>query len=132
MRTRIRVRMAGNDITLRDVIYEYAIEQIERDEDARNLVSMNRIPVMFLSHPKHGVKLLPYFRKDVCILKLFPFPPYHEFRDGRFHTDEGSHFATVEVMNDRKRAIIVTMGDKQEVLADTSADLYRMVRLNIR
>lgn len=59
---------------------------------------------------------------------LFPFPPYHEFRDGRFHTDEGSNFATVEVMNDRKRAIIVTMGDKQEVLADTSADLYRMVR----
>ena len=97
-----------------------------------DLVSMNRIPVMFLSHPKHGVKLLPYFRKDVCMSKLFPFPPYHEFRDGRFHTDEGSHFATVEVMNNRKRAIIVTMGDKQEVLADTSADLYRMVRLNIR
>ena len=66
MRTRIRVRMAGNDITLRDVISEYVIEQIERNEDARNLVSMNRIPVMFLSHPKHGVKLLPYFRKDVC------------------------------------------------------------------
>ena len=62
------------------------------------------------------------------MLTLFPFPPYHEFRDGRFHTDEGSHFATVEVMNNRKRAIIVTMGDKREVLADTSADLYRMVR----
>ena len=92
-----------------------------------DLVSMNRIPVMFLSHPKHGVKLLPYFRKDV-ILKLFPFPPYHEFRDGRFHTDEGSNLATVEMMNDRKRAIIVTMGDKREVLADTSADLYRIVR----
>ena len=61
-------------------------------------------------------------------MTLFPFPPYHEFRDGRFHTDEGSDFATVYVMNDRKRAIIVTMGDKQEVLADTSADLYRMVR----
>ena len=59
---------------------------------------------------------------------LFPFPPYHEFRDGRFHTDEGSHFATVVLMDDRKRAIIVTIGDKQEVLADTSADLYRMVR----
>ena len=92
-----------------------------------DLVSMNRIPLMFLSHPKHGVKLLPYFRKDV-MLTLFPFPPYHEFRDGRFHTDEGSHFATVEVMNNRKRAIIVTMDDKREVLADTSADLYRMVR----
>ena len=92
-----------------------------------DLVSMNRIPLMFLSHPKHGVKLLPYFRKDV-VLTLFPFPPYHEFRDGRFHTDEGSHFATVDVMDNRKRAIIVTMGDKQEVLADTSADLYRMVR----
>ena len=62
------------------------------------------------------------------MLTLFPFPPYHEFRDGRCHTDERSHFATVEVMNNRKRAIIVTMGDKQEVLADTSADLYRMVR----
>ena len=35
LRTRIRVRMAGNDITLRDVISEYAIEQIERDKDAR-------------------------------------------------------------------------------------------------
>ena len=65
------------------------------------------------------------------MLTLFPFPPYHEFRDGRFHTDEGSHFATVEVMNGRKRAIIVTMGDKREVLADTSADLYRMVRGHI-
>jgi hypothetical protein len=31
-------------------------------------------------------------------------------------------------MDGRKRAIIVTMGDKREVLADTSADLYRMVR----
>ena len=62
------------------------------------------------------------------MLTLFPFPPYHEFRDGRFHTDEGSHFATVNVMDGRKRAIIVTMGYKQEVLADTSADLYRMVR----
>ena len=59
---------------------------------------------------------------------MFPFPPYHEFSDGRFHTDEGSHFATVEVMDNRKRAIIVTMCDEQEVLADTSADLYRMVR----
>ena len=62
------------------------------------------------------------------MLTLFPFPPYHEFRDGRFHTDEGSHFATISVMDGRKRAIIVTMGDKREVLADTSADLYRMVR----
>ena len=35
MRTRIRVRMAGNDITLRDVISVYVIEQIERDKDAR-------------------------------------------------------------------------------------------------
>ena len=36
MRTRIRVRMAGNDITLRDVISEYVlIEQIERNKDAR-------------------------------------------------------------------------------------------------
>ena len=35
MRTRIRVRMAGNDITLRDVTYEYVIEQIERNKDAR-------------------------------------------------------------------------------------------------
>ena len=59
---------------------------------------------------------------------LFPFPPYHEFSDGRFHTDEGGNLATIEVMNNRKRAIIVTMGDKQEVLADASADLYRMVR----
>ncbi len=93
----------------------------------RVIAERHRIPLMFLSHPKHGVKLLPYFRKDV-MLKLFPFPPYHEFRDGRFHTDEGSHFATVDIMNNRKRAIIVTMSDKQEVLADTSADLYRMVR----
>ena len=91
----------------------------------------NVIPVMFLSHPKHGVKLLPYFRKDVCILKLFPFPPYHEFSDGRFHTDEGSHFATVSVMDRCKRAIIVIMGDEQEMLAYTSADLYRMVRGHI-
>ena len=75
MRTRIRVRMAGNDITLRDVISEYVIEQIERNEDARNLVSMNRIPVMFLSHPKHGVKLLPYFRKDVCYVYIISLPP---------------------------------------------------------
>ena len=35
MRTRLRVRMAGNDITLRDVVFEYAIEQIERNKDAR-------------------------------------------------------------------------------------------------
>ena len=35
LRTRIRVRMAGNDITLRDVIYEYVVEQIERNKDAR-------------------------------------------------------------------------------------------------
>ena len=35
VRTRLRVRMAGNDITLRDVISEYAIEQIERNKDAR-------------------------------------------------------------------------------------------------
>ena len=65
------------------------------------------------------------------MLTLFPFPPYHEFRDGRFHTDEGSHFATVNVMDGCKRAIIVTMGDKKEMLADTSADLYRMVRCYI-
>ena len=61
-------------------------------------------------------------------MTLFPFPPYHEFSDGRFHTDEGGNLATIEVMNNRMRAIIVTIGDKQEVLADTSADLYRMVR----
>lgn len=65
------------------------------------------------------------------MLTLFPFPPYHEFSDGRFHTDEGSQFATVNVMDGRKRAIIVTMGYKKEVLADTSADLYRMVRGHI-
>ena len=35
MRTRIRVRMAGNDITLRDVISAYVVEQIERNKDAR-------------------------------------------------------------------------------------------------
>ncbi len=35
VRTRLRVRMDGNDITLRDVIPEYAIEQIERNKDAR-------------------------------------------------------------------------------------------------
>ena len=35
MRTRIRVRMAGNDITLRDVISEHAVEQIEMNKDAR-------------------------------------------------------------------------------------------------
>ena len=74
LRTRIRVRMAGNDITLRDVISEYAIEQIERNEDARNLVSMNRIPMMFLSHPKYGVKLLTYFRKDVCYVNIISLP----------------------------------------------------------
>lgn len=62
------------------------------------------------------------------MLTLFPFPAYHEFSDGRFHTDEGSSLATIDVMDNRKRAIIVTMGDKREVLADTSADLYRMVR----
>ena len=27
LRTRLRVRMAGNDITLRDVIYEYVIDK---------------------------------------------------------------------------------------------------------
>ena len=74
MRTRIRVRMAGNDITLRDVISEYAIEQIEGTR-MPDLVSMNRIPVMFLSHPKHGVKLLPYFRKDVCYVDIISLPP---------------------------------------------------------
>ena len=57
--------MAGDGVTLRDVISEY-VEQIERDEDARNLVSMNRIPVMFLSHPRHGVKLLPYLERMLC------------------------------------------------------------------
>ena len=31
------------------------------------------------------------------MLTLFPFPPYHEFRDGRFHTDEGSHLATIDM-----------------------------------
>ena len=65
------------------------------------------------------------------MLTLFPFPAYHEFSDGRFHTDEGSSLATIDVMDNRKRAIIVTMDDKQEVLADTSADLYRMVRGHI-
>ena len=35
MRTRLRVRMAGNDITLCDVISEYAVGQIERNKDAR-------------------------------------------------------------------------------------------------
>ena len=35
MRTRIRVRMVGDDIIMRDVIFEYAIEQIERNKDAR-------------------------------------------------------------------------------------------------
>ena len=35
LRTRIRVRMAGNDITLCDVISEYAVGQIERNKDAR-------------------------------------------------------------------------------------------------
>ena len=35
MRTRIRVRMDGNGITLCDVISEYAVEQIERNKDAR-------------------------------------------------------------------------------------------------
>ena len=61
---------------------------------------MNRIPVMFLSHPKHGVKLLPYFRKDV-MLTLFPFPQYHEFRDGTFavihHLDSSEVAAFISV-----------------------------------
>ena len=35
VRTRLRVRMAGNDITLCDVISEYAVGQIERNKDAR-------------------------------------------------------------------------------------------------
>ena len=35
MRTRIRVRMAGDGVTLRDVISVYVIEQIERNKDAR-------------------------------------------------------------------------------------------------
>lgn len=35
VRTRLRVRMAGNDITLCDVISEYVVEQIERNKDAR-------------------------------------------------------------------------------------------------
>ena len=35
MRTRIRVRVDGNGITLCDVISAYVIEQIERDKDAR-------------------------------------------------------------------------------------------------
>ena len=35
LRTRIRVRMAGNDIIMRDVISVYVIEQIERNKDAR-------------------------------------------------------------------------------------------------
>ena len=35
VRTRIRVRMDGNDITLRDVISAYVVEQIERNNDAR-------------------------------------------------------------------------------------------------
>mgnify|MGYP003584119110 CR=1 FL=1 len=41
-----------------------------------DLVSMNRIPVMFLSHPKHGVKLLPYFRKDVCYIEIVSLSPH--------------------------------------------------------
>ena len=35
VRTRLRVRMDGNDITLCDVISVYVIEQIERNKDAR-------------------------------------------------------------------------------------------------
>ena len=35
MRTRLRVRVVRNDITLRDVIFEYAVGQIERNKDAR-------------------------------------------------------------------------------------------------
>ena len=35
MRTRLRVRVVRNDITLRDVISELVIEQIERNKDAR-------------------------------------------------------------------------------------------------
>ena len=35
LRTRIRVRMAGNDITLCDVISVLVVEQIERNKDAR-------------------------------------------------------------------------------------------------
>ena len=35
VRTRLRVRMDGNDITLRDVIYVYVVGQIERNKDAR-------------------------------------------------------------------------------------------------
>ena len=32
VRTRIRVRMDGNDITLRDVISAYVVEQIEKEQ----------------------------------------------------------------------------------------------------
>ena len=71
MRTRIRVRMAGDGVTLRDVISEYVMKGTRMPD----LVSMNRIPVMFLSHPKHGVKLLPYFRKDVCYVNIVSLPP---------------------------------------------------------
>ena len=35
MRTRLRVRVVRNDITLRDVISAYVVEQIERNKDAR-------------------------------------------------------------------------------------------------
>ena len=35
MRTRLRVRMARNDIIMRDVISVYVVEQIERNKDAR-------------------------------------------------------------------------------------------------
>ena len=73
MRTRLRVRMAGDGVTLRDVISEYVMKGTRMPD----LVSMNRIPMMFLSHPKYGVKLLPYFRKDVCyvdIVSLSPIP----------------------------------------------------------
>ena len=62
--------MAGDGVTLRDVISEYVMKGTRMPD----LVSMNRIPVMFLSHPKHGVKLLHYFRKDVCYVDIISIP----------------------------------------------------------
>ncbi len=51
MRTRIRVRMAGNDITLRDVISVYVVTQIER-QGCPDLVSMRRNMGAHRSRPR--------------------------------------------------------------------------------
>ena len=48
VRTRLRVRMDGNDITLCDVISVYVIEQIERNKDARfGIHEQNTLDVPF-------------------------------------------------------------------------------------